>query len=87
MMLGYPPYKRLVEIEIKGSNEQQLDVEAEELVLRLLAEKNKIDAGMQILGPSKPPVHTIAQMHRRKIYIKGEQIFKIAELFKKSKKI
>lgn len=80
--LNYPPYGRLVEIEIKNNNEHKIDRESDDLMQLLLAtqEKNKYD--IQILGPAKPPVYKIKNTHIRKIYLKGASMRDIIILFK-----
>ncbi len=80
-LLGYPPCKRLVEIEMKHHNAQTLDQEAHRLAHYLITQKNQAVYPIQILGPSKPPVHTIAKTHIRKIYIKSDDIGIVINLF------
>jgi primosomal protein N' (replication factor Y) (superfamily II helicase) len=79
--LGYPPCKRLVEIEMKHRTAQILEKEAQRLAHYLITQKNQSAYDIQILGPAKPPVHTIANTHIRKIYIKGADIGIILHLF------
>ncbi len=80
-MLGYPPYKRLVEIELKSTNEEILERESHDLVSALFAIKTKNKFGVQILGPAKPPVYKIKRTFMRKIYIKGMNIKEMTALF------
>ncbi|MCL5876167.1 MAG: primosomal protein N' [Candidatus Dependentiae bacterium] len=77
----YPPCIRLSEIEIKSKHEQRLDKEAEILVdyLMNIIETRKLT--VTLLGPSKPPVHMIKDIHIRKIYLKGHSMQEIAWLF------
>lgn len=81
--IGYPPCLRLAEIELKSTDEQQLEREALTLALQLnqLMEENKIDA--HLLGPAKPPVSKIKNTHARKLYLKSASMAAIIELYKK----
>ena len=69
--LNYPPCARLVELEIRNSNEQVLDTESQQVVdiLHELAAHNNLN--ITILGPAQPPVHKIKNVFMRKIYIKS----------------
>src|SRR5579863_1435265 len=79
--LGYPPCKRLVEIELKHHDAHILEKEAHTLTAYLINQKNRHGYDLQILGPAKPPVHTIANTHIRKIYVKGTHMGIILTLF------
>ncbi|MCX5925594.1 MAG: primosomal protein N' [Candidatus Dependentiae bacterium] len=81
-MLGYPPTKRLVEIELKSPNEVAIEQESHDLVSALCAMQSKNATDIQILGPAKPPVYKIKDIYMRKIYIKGEHMHEIIALFK-----
>ncbi len=81
---GYPPCNRLVEIALKHSDEQIIERESVELAatIRVNLENHK---NIQLLGPSKPPVHTIKNIHTRKLYLKGPNIQEILALITQSK--
>jgi len=79
--VGYPPCKRLVEIELKYGCETTLEREAQMLVHDLWQIKGQKTLDVQILGPAKPPVHTIKSVHSRKIYLKGDAMSHIITLF------
>jgi primosomal protein N' (replication factor Y) len=79
--LGYPPYKRLVELELKHVNEKQLDQEAHHLVNSLYAYAKNMTDEIQILGPAQPPVSKIKNIHSRKIYIKATNFTDIINLY------
>jgi primosomal protein N' (replication factor Y) len=83
ILLGYPPHQRLIELELKYNEEEQLDHDAQLVVHRL---QQAMNANMQILGPAKPPVHTIQNTHRRKIYLKGNSIQQLITLYEKIQK-
>ena len=80
-MIGYPPYKRLVEIELKHGNEETIEHESMELMQELLQAADTHEKDVQILGPAKPPVSRIKRTHHRKIYLKAKNIHDIATLF------
>ena len=75
--LGYPPCSRLVELELKHSDEPTVERDAYALAKLLITHQTP---HVQILGPSKPPVAKIKHIHMRKIYIKGANIDTILEL-------
>jgi len=79
--LQYPPCARLVEIELKHVNEIIIEKEAAVLVSALCAivENEKLD--VQVLGPSRPSVAKIKNIHSRKIYFKGKDFSVLSRLF------
>jgi primosomal protein N' (replication factor Y) len=85
-MLLYPPYVRFVEIELRHSLENILENEAIKCMNHALKLNNLLNLQLQILGPAKPPVHKIKNIHSRKIYIKGNNITDIIKLFISIKK-
>ena len=76
--IGYPPCMRLVEIELKHSNESTVEKEAQQLAVSLqtLASEN-----IKVLGPAKPPVHKIKNSFSRKIYLKADRVNDIINLY------
>ena len=82
-MVGYPPCKRLVEIEMKHNNVTLLEREADRLMRELRMHQSSITANIIILGPAKPPVHKIKNTHSRKIYLKAENHNDLVRLFQK----
>ena len=81
---GYPPHNRLVEIALKHSDEQIIERDSVELaaMIRVNLENHKT---IQLLGPSKPPVHTIKNIHTRKLYLKGPNIQEILAIITASR--
>lgn len=82
-MVGYPPYKRLVEIEMKHANITLLEREADRFVRELWDHQQTMAVPITILGPAKPPVHKIKNTHARKIYLKAENHNDLVRLFQK----
>ncbi|HRN78437.1 MAG TPA: primosomal protein N' [Candidatus Dependentiae bacterium] len=80
-MLGYPPYKRLVEIELKHTDELTVERDAHTLIYALQTNRSLKKWDLHILGPAKPPVHKIKNTYARKIYIKGVSMQEIVLLF------
>jgi len=80
-LLGYPPYRRLAEVELKNIQEDTIEREAACLAVELneLVKKNKWN--IQVLGPAQPPVSKIKNTHIRKIYLKGDNIKHIGKIF------
>jgi len=79
--LRYPPYSRLVEIELKHTHEPDIEKEAVMLATYLMDQLKQQADTMQLLGPANPPVSKIKNTHMRKIYIKGNNIHLIGKLF------
>lgn len=78
--LQYPPAARFAELEIKHSNEKKLETDTNNLIDYLHAYAKKADLQVSILGPAKPPVSKIKEIHSRKIYIKAKDFSHIAQL-------
>ncbi len=69
--LGYPPYGRLAQLEIRHTNQEAAEAEANQLVEYLLSINQKMNLSVQIMGPSEPPVSKIKRTYIRKIYLKS----------------
>ena len=80
--VSYPPVIRLVEIELKNTDENQIEDESLALVELMMQtiEENKWD--ITVLGPAKPPVAKIKNTHSRKIYLKGRSMTQLIQLYK-----
>lgn len=78
IMASYPPYARLYELEVRHPQEHVVEADA----CHLVAELQRITgtAEIQILGPSRPPVHKIKNICMRKIYLKGHSTQQISSL-------
>lgn len=81
--IGYPPALRLVEIELKHTDETLLDAEAMQLGMQLLQIIAQHSLDVRLLGPAKPPVAKIKNTHARKIYLKSGSMAQLIELYKK----
>ena len=84
--LGYPPPARFAELEIKHINEKKLETDTNNLIDYLHAYAKKADLQVSILGPAKPPVSKIKEIHSRKIYIKAKYFAHIAQLYQQVNK-
>lgn len=85
-LLGYPPCKRLIAIELKHGQEKRVEQEAYAIAqqLRQYATINNLD--MQILGPSKPMIHKIKKIHLRVIYLKSSELRDCIAAFNQARK-
>ncbi|GAF79558.1 unnamed protein product, partial [marine sediment metagenome] len=81
-IINYPPVQRLVEIELKHTNEFIIEREAHDLGITLQHHATRMKKQIQILGPAKPPVHKIKNTFSRKIYLKSAQIQDIILIYK-----
>lgn len=80
-MVEYPPCTRLVEIELKHTNELVVQHEAELIAQEIL---QLIDAkynDVKLLGPAKPPISKIKNAHTRVIFLKHESMQIIQQLY------
>ncbi len=73
-LFSYPPFVRLVEIELKHTNEKIIDQEAQHVAVALRLYAKKTNSDITILGPSKPPVYKIQNRHSRKMYLKSKNM-------------
>lgn len=66
-LFRYPPFFRLIDIVIRGRNENNVDKAAKQFAISL-----KQSFGERVLGPTKPPVSRIQSLYIRKILLKIE---------------
>ncbi|MBA3752065.1 primosomal protein N' [Candidatus Dependentiae bacterium] len=85
-LVGYPPFIRFAEIELKNENESLIIQEAKHIALYLKKIIGKEKTSMTLLGPSQPPVHMIKKVFIRKIYLKAETMAEILALYATIKK-
>ncbi len=77
----YPPCTRLAEIELKSTDEKSLELEAQSVASALMHIIEEQKLATTLLGPAKPPVHTIKKIHVRKLYLKSKSIKELTDLF------
>ena len=81
-ILGYPPCKRLAEIELKHTDEASIEKESHAVANHLLAFIDQYDLDVDVLGPACPPVHKVKNAYIRKIYLKSSDIQALIILYK-----
>ncbi len=81
-LLSYPPCKRLVELELKHTNESTLHHDAHLVAATLDTIVKRSGLDIQILGPAMPPVHKVKNWHYRTIYVKAHTITELLDLHK-----
>ncbi len=79
--LGYPPFKRLVRLLIKGNNKDYV-ASASERLKDILSQNSK--EGIDILGPVSAPFSKIRGKHRWHIIIKGKDAKTLNRIVRKS---
>jgi primosomal protein N' (replication factor Y) (superfamily II helicase) len=79
-MCGYPPFGRLLRIEIKSKTETLLDEESEKVSKILFESMEKQGLKLSVLGPAKPPVFKLQGVHVRHILIKADSFDSIHKL-------
>lgn len=77
----YPPVIRFAEIELRHEDEQIIDEYAQTVInsAHTFIEQEKYS--IQMLGPSKPPIHKIKNIYSRKIYAKSNSIAQLIKLY------
>lgn len=78
--LNYPPYTRLVEINLKHEDEAIVTRDALELTKLLQSPQEPL---LQVLGPATPPLKKMRNLYTKKIYIKCPSMNLIAKVFKR----
>lgn len=81
-ILHYPPYGRFAEIELKHTQEEQLEKESHALAVAVQSFARKASYQATILGPAKPPIYKIKNIHSRKIYIKSMHMQEVIAIFR-----
>ncbi len=66
----FPPYLRMINIKISGSNEGQVQTASKRIATMCLAEKI---AGVDILGPAPAPIDRIRDRYRWQVLLKGSE--------------
>jgi primosomal protein N' (replication factor Y) len=79
--LLYPPYGRLVELELKHRNEKTVERDAQACADILQLGAQKANLAVQILGPARPPVHQVKRVHLQKIYVKASNMNDTLQLY------
>jgi primosomal protein N' (replication factor Y) len=79
--VGYPPCKRLVEIELKYHDEATIEREARHMVHQLLARIEQMELDIQVLGPSCPPIAKIKKSYARTLYLKGTDMSLLEKIY------
>lgn len=78
---GYPPYKQLCLLLLQHTAEAVVEKDAHAVAYTLSTLRNKAAKNVQVLGPSKPPVHMIQKIHVREIYLKSTSMAEILFLY------
>ncbi len=79
--LGYPPYRRLARLLIKGNNKGRVESSSERL--REILSRNSRE-GTDILGPAAAPFSKIRGKHRWHVIIKGKDAKTLNRIIRKS---
>jgi len=78
---GYPPFRRLVEIDIQGTDDEQVTRDAEDLAKKLRDVCATKNLGIEVLGPARPLVYRIAKTERCIIYLKATSFMAVHYVF------
>jgi primosomal protein N' (replication factor Y) len=79
---NYPPFGRLIQIELKNTNATQLDKDTH-IFAQLLNQKNQeLQLQITVLGPARPIVYKVQKMECRHIFLKTHSFAKVHALLK-----
>jgi len=78
--IGYPPYGRLVYVELKSKNADHIERDAQILCDQLVAINDRKKLQVTILGPSFPVVSKVKNYEMRHIFLKSASYAPIHEL-------
>lgn len=84
--LGYPPYVRFAEIELRHENEELLAREAL-MCAEFLEKLHSGNHALTILGPAQPMVHKVQNIFIQKIYLKSESIKDIIHAYQQMSRL
>lgn len=79
--VGYPPFKRLVEIELKSTDELRVEKDAHVIAQQLTRLIKQHELDVQLLGPAKPPIYKIKNIFVRKLYLKADTMLELSALY------
>ncbi len=82
MLVNYPPFTRLVEIEFKHANDMVVEQDANFVADFLSCHIKTTYSSITVLGPTKPPVWKLKNWYMRKIYLKSNSIHDIIRLYR-----
>ncbi|MBD3272839.1 primosomal protein N' [Candidatus Dependentiae bacterium] len=82
-LTGYPPFKRLIQIELKNTIVEQLEKDSIKLYQEIENQKLKNKINIKILGPAKPIIYKIQKTETRHIFIKTSNFKNFYEIIKK----
>ena len=74
-LFNYPPFTRLISIKLKHKDEQKV-----ELAALTLSQLLRHSLGNKVLGPNKPIVSRVQQLHIREILLKLDHTFTPAQV-------
>lgn len=81
-LTGYPPTQRLAQIELKHTNDDVVEGEAQAFANQLHELCGQLQLAVTILGPARPIVHMIKKTHSRAVYLKSADMQTLLKLFK-----
>ena len=68
--VGFPPYSRLVLVELRSTDSAALDAFAARIASYL---SEHLDSEVEVMGPAEPPIPRIRGRHRRHILLKSNR--------------
>lgn len=76
----YPPFYRLVCLELKNSSAHEIDTDAKKIAVKLTNIIEKDNLPVELLGPSLPPIWKVQKSEMRHIYLKSESFQTLHQL-------
>ncbi len=77
-VVNYPPFCRLLTIQISHSDEEKVEAEAELLAQKLKKAISELQGWVQIQGPAKPLIEKVRGCHLRQLCIKTTSYLAVA---------
>lgn len=78
-LFNYPPFARVAEFEVKNKQEKQLDADVKRIESLLLKITEQL--GLEVFGPSVPPISKLKNHYRKTFFIKARNAHAIKTAF------
>ena len=70
-LMSYPPVANMISVFLQGKDQKELNIATEYITEIIKEKKDELYNKLMIIGPAKPPVSKVNDVHRRIIYLKG----------------
>ena len=70
-LMSYPPVANMISVFLQGKDQKELNIATEYITEIIKKKRDEHYNKLMIIGPAKPPVSKVNDVHRRIIYLKG----------------